>query len=182
MYHSTHLTAMNPTSLCTTSQTFFARSKTPSILKLIQVALALFSLVFAANAQDITAHRKVAQKLMDRMNAADYPGIEALFNAEMAKQLPLDKTKSFFEGVAQQVGKLQKLDEGQRLASAVIFPAHFERGVLDLQIALDSEGKIAGLFFKPHSGTTKSAPVRHQTELSSRFTHAGSCFGATPNS
>ncbi|HEY2713633.1 MAG TPA: DUF3887 domain-containing protein [Chthoniobacterales bacterium] len=149
------------------------------MLKLIQVALALFSVVLAANGQDIPAHRTVAQKLMDRINAGDYPGIEALFNAEMAKALPLAKTTSFFEGVMRQYGKLQKLDQGKRLAGTVVFPAHFERGLLDLQIALDPEGKIAGLFLKPHSGTTKSAPVKHQTELC-HFTEAGSCSGATP--
>jgi hypothetical protein len=140
------------------------------MVKLIQVALALLTVVFAANAQDITAHREVAQKLMDRINVADYPGIEALFNAEMAKELPLDKTKSVFEGVAQQYGKLQKLDQGQRLAGmAVVFPAHFAGGMLDLQLALDPEGKITGLFFKTHSGSTKPAPERHQTELSLPF-------------
>jgi serine/threonine protein kinase len=125
------------------------------------------------SAQDITLHRAVAQELMDRINAADYPGIEALFNAEMAKALPLAKTKLFFEDVRQQCGKLQALDQGERLVPAVVvFPAHFEHCVWDLQIALDLEGKIAGLFFKPHSGTTKSAPVEHQAELSSCFTGA----------
>jgi hypothetical protein len=138
------------------------------MLKFLQVGSLLLALASVGVAQDIEAHTKVARRLMELINASDYAGIEALFNTEMAKALPLAKTTAFFQGVNQQYGKLQKLDEPRPSAGAMIFPAHFERGILDLQIALDGAEKIAGLYLKPHVAS-KPAPKKHQTQLSLPF-------------
>jgi hypothetical protein len=46
----------------------------------------------------------------------------------------------------------------------MVFPAEFEKGTLDMQIALDGGGLIAGLLFKPHVATKQ--PQKHQTQLS----------------
>src|SRR5205823_118162 len=111
---------------------------------------------------------KVANQLVELINAGDYAGIQTKFNKEMDAALPLDKSRAFFTGLRQQMGKIQKLGEPQLVGGAVVFPAKFENGTLDMQIVLDSRGLIAGLLFKPHVAA-KPAPEKHQTQLSLPF-------------
>src|SRR5436190_7616340 len=88
----------------------------------------------------------------------------------MDAALPLDKSSECFKGLTQQMGKIQKFGKPQPDADgeAMVFPTEFEKGTLDMQIALDSRGLIAGLSFKPHVAT-KPAPEKHQTQLSLPF-------------
>ncbi len=121
-----------------------------------------------ALAQQVEQTTKIAERLKELINAADYPAIEALFNKEMSDALPLEKSRAFFEGLTQQFGKIKLLDAPKLVPPAVIFPTRFERGILDMQIVLDDHDKIAGLVFKPQV-TTTPAPERHRTELSLPF-------------
>jgi hypothetical protein len=66
------------------------------------------------------------------------------------------------------MGKFQKLGEPRAVGEAMVFVAEFEKGTLDMQIALDSHGLIAGLTFTPHVAT-KAAPEKHLTQLSLPF-------------
>jgi hypothetical protein len=93
---------------------------------------------------------KVANRLVELVNAADYFGVESLFNEEMSQALPLEKATEFLKGLSAQAGKIQKLDEPEPSSEGMVFPAHCERGVLDMTLALDDQGKVAGLLFKPH--------------------------------
>src|SRR5437773_1440236 len=109
-------------------------------------------------------YTKAANQLKELINAGDYAGIQTKFNKEMGAALPLDKSSEFFKGLTQQVGKIQKLGEPQPVGGAMVFPAKFENGTLDMQIALDRRGLIAGLLFQPHVAT-KPAPEKHETQL-----------------
>jgi hypothetical protein len=94
-------------------------------------------------------YTKVANRLVRLVNAADYSGVESLLNPEMSRALPLEKAVEFFKGLSAQVGKIQELDEPEPGSEGMVFPAHCERGVLDMMLALDEQNKIAGLLFKP---------------------------------
>src|SRR5690349_11264353 len=102
-------------------------------------------------AQGLDDYTKVANRLMELMNGMDYPAIENLFNKEMATALPLDKTTEIFKNLNSNLGKLEKLDPPRTPPPAVIFTAHFERGMLDLQLSLDEQEQIGGIYFKPHT-------------------------------
>jgi hypothetical protein len=95
-------------------------------------------------------YTKMAGQLMELINVGDYAGIQAKFNAEMDTASPPDKSSEFFKGLAQQMGKIQKLGRPQPVGEAMVFPAEFEKGALDMQLALDARGLIAGLGFTPH--------------------------------
>jgi murein DD-endopeptidase MepM/ murein hydrolase activator NlpD len=127
-------------------------------------AAALFS-TQAVSGQGTDRSAKVANQLVELINAGDYAGIQIKFNKEMDAALPLEKSSAFFNGLTQQMGKIQKLGEPQPVGGALVFPLKFEKGTLDMQIVLDSRGLIAGLSFKPHVAT-KPAPDKHQTQLS----------------
>jgi len=133
------------------------------------VVLTLTALFQSCFAQDTESYSKVANKLIELINAADYSGIENLFNKDMSEALPLDKSTEFFTGLTSHCGKLQKLDQPKRSVEETMFPVHCERGLLDMTLALDAQNKIAGLYFKPHVDTSKPAPKKHVTELSFPF-------------
>ena len=119
-------------------------------------------------AQNMDRYTRAANRLVELINAADYPGIEALFSKEMMAALPLEKSSAFFKDLKQQYGQIQKLDPARTPPPSVIFTAHFERGLLDLQLSLNPQEKIAGLYFKPHT-SGKPAPEKHRTVLSLPF-------------
>ena len=121
-----------------------------------------------ASGQETDRSTKVANQLVELINAADYAGIQAKFNNEMAAALPLEKSRAFFTGLTQQMGNIRKLGEPRPAGGALVFPAKFEKGTLDLQIVLDSRGLIAGLSFTPHAAA-KPALEKHQTQLSLPF-------------
>jgi hypothetical protein len=122
-----------------------------------------------ACAQDADSYTKVANRLVKVINDADYSGIESLFNKEMSSALPLGKATDFFTGLSAQAGKIEKLDEPKAGSQGVVFPANFERAVLDMTLVLDAENKIAGLLFRPHIASTDTPPKKHLTALSLPF-------------
>src|SRR5204862_6728695 len=98
-------------------------------------------------------YTKVANLLIELMNAGDYAGIQTNFNKEMNAALPPDKSREFFKQLAQQMGRIQKVGPPQAVGAARDFLAEFENGALDMQLALDNRGLIAGLLFKPRAAT-----------------------------
>jgi Protein of unknown function (DUF3887) len=127
-------------------------------------AAALFT-TGAASGQETNRYTKVADRLVELINAGDYAGIQINFNQEMDAALPLDKSSAFFNRLTQQVGKIQKLGTPQPAGEAMVFPAKFEKGTFDMQLALDGRGLIAGLRFKPHA-STKPEPEKLPAQLS----------------
>jgi hypothetical protein len=113
-------------------------------------------------------NKKMAHELVRLINAGNYAGIQKQFNTEMAAVLPQDKSSAFFNELTQQMGKIQKLGDPRPLDEALVYPVTFEKGTLDLQIALDSRGLIAGLTFTPQVAA-KTASEKHQTQLSLPF-------------
>src|SRR6185436_9753140 len=113
-------------------------------MKKLIPAVLIFALTISFQnifAQDTDSYTKVANHLVELINAGDYSGVENLFNKDMSKALPLEKATEFFTGLAGKVGKIQKLDEPKRKAGWTVFPAHCERGLLDMSLALDEESK-----------------------------------------
>jgi len=141
-----------------------------AFLPMVAIFAAVLFSTGAAQGQETNRYTKVANQLKELINAGDYAGIQAKFNKEMDAALPLEKSSEFFKGLTQQVGKLQKLGTPYSLGEAMVFPAKFEKGMLDMQIALDDGGLIAGLLFKPHAAT-KPKPEKRQAQLD-RYTKA----------
>ena len=135
----------------------------------------------AALGQGTDRYTKVANQLVDLINATDYAGIQANFNKEMDAALPLDKSSEFFKELTQQAGKIQKLGKPQPDGEAMVFLAQCEKGTLDMQIALDNSGLIAGLLFKPPAATKmKSAMAPRLIQLEPGFSTARSMRSGRP--
>ena len=102
---------------------------------------------------------KVVNRLVEALNKQDYPAIEQDFNQNMMEALPLQKSQPFFESMAKQYGKINKLDPAQFTGpDQAVYAAHYEKAVIDIKIALDNGDKISGLLFEPHADSNLPAP------------------------
>ncbi|MDQ6787381.1 MAG: peptidoglycan DD-metalloendopeptidase family protein [Acidobacteriota bacterium] len=131
--------------------------------------LALLSLpVFAQSNQGKV--QQTAEMFVAAYNAKDYARIEKEFNAEMSAAISSDKLKEFLDETRNQLGKIVKIETPNFLApTAAVFPAEFERGRMDLLVALDAEGKIAGLRIAPPPAPRQPNTLRNQTKLALPF-------------
>jgi murein DD-endopeptidase MepM/ murein hydrolase activator NlpD len=138
--------------------------------KMILVLLVLLSPASVLSAQETTARfEKVVNRMVKAINDANWPGVQADFGQVMLNALPLEKLTPFFQDLLAQYGKIENLEAARYTPpDQAVFPAHFERGILDIKVVLDGQNKITGLWFLPH---TSDIPVveRHQTELSLPF-------------
>jgi len=121
--------------------------------------------------QPTQAFEKVAQRLVQAINAQDYPAIRQDFSQVMLDALPLEKAKPFFTNLVDQFGKIEKLDAPRRMATGrAVFPAHCARRDLEITVVLDERGKIAGLSFLP---PTPAIPVPDRLVTSFRLPFEG---------
>jgi hypothetical protein len=110
-------------------------------------------------------YERVVQRLVDAINAQDYPGTRQDFAKVMLDALPLAKAEAVFKGLSTQYGKITTLGPARLTPpNQAVFPAYFEKGVLDVQVVLDDQDKIIGLWFRPHVGDTP-VPQKHTTVL-----------------
>ena len=149
----TTLASIESRSIPRLSLCFWKTSPLRTFLPLFAVFAAAVFPTEAAWGQGTDRYTQVANQLKELINAGNYTGIQTNFNKEMDAALPLDKSSAFFNGLTQQVGKIQKLGKPQSVGEAMVFPTEFEKDTLDMQIALDSRGQIAGLTFTPHTPT-----------------------------
>src|SRR5882724_13607998 len=119
---------------------FWNASPMRAFLPTFAVFAAVFFFTEAVSGQETDRYTKVANQLVELINAGDYAGIQTNFNKGMDAALPLNKSSAFFNRLTQQVGKIQKLGEPQPLGGAMVFPAKFDKGTFDMQITLDGRG------------------------------------------
>jgi hypothetical protein len=99
-------------------------------------------------------------------NAADSSAVERAFDAQMSAAVSEVKVKEVLAGLRAQLGKIQNLGTPQFESELAVYPVHFERGMLDMKIALDAEGKIGGLLLVSHANT--DIPVHENRKLNFR--------------
>jgi murein DD-endopeptidase MepM/ murein hydrolase activator NlpD len=77
---------------------------------------------------------------------------------------------AFLDQTRENFGQANKIGAGQFPQPGVgVFPVEFERGNLDLFIALDKEDKVAGLRLSPPAPAAKPNATRHKTALGLPF-------------
>jgi murein DD-endopeptidase MepM/ murein hydrolase activator NlpD len=87
----------------------------------------------------------------------------------MQKALPLDKTKEFLEELKNQAGKITKrtfVKYEQKYAS---YKTIFERALFAINISLDNDSKINGLFVKPFKENNLPKMERNSSKLQLPF-------------
>lgn len=120
-------------------------------MRRVLLALSL-ALAFTATAQHHDPAALAAQAL-DRLDAARYAEVEALFGPQMAAAVPADKLKAVWESLPAQVGKANGRGEAQVASQGettlVKIPLHYEKAELVATFAIDGAGKIIGFVIQP---------------------------------
>ena len=134
-----------------------------------RITLTLCVVLVAASSlgaqEPIDRFEKVANRMVEAINANDYEGIARDFGQVMLDAFPQEKLIPFFKGIESQLGKIRKLDPGRFTPPyTALFPAHYERGILDIKIVLDGQDKIIGLWLLPHTADVP-VPEKHETKL-----------------
>jgi hypothetical protein len=120
----------------------------------------------ASVAQESTERfKEVVQRLVQAINAQDYPAIRQDFNQAMLDDLTPDKSKQFFSSLVSQFGKIENLDVPRLTAlNRAVFSAHCARRDLDITVVLDEHNTIAELTFLP-----SKPPIPVPDRLATKF-------------
>ena len=96
-------------------------------------------------------NKVVTEKFVRNYNDDDYNGIFSMFADVMKEALPIDKTTEFLKGLKSQAGNISNREfvkyENGTYAS---YKTTFERAVFVLNISIDDNSDINGLFVKPY--------------------------------
>ena len=94
-----------------------------------------------------------AKRFVDQLEAGDFAGAVATFDATMTQAMPPDKLEGAWTSVLASAGAF-KQQIGVRTEKAqgydvVLVTCQFERGNLDAKVVYSDDGKITGLWFAP---------------------------------
>ena len=98
-----------------------------------------------------------ARTVTEAMAAHDWALAEGRFDAKLKSALPAGKLAEIWTSLEAQVGAFRAVERTtvseQAALHLVVLTCAFERAKLDVKIALDANGSMAGLFFAPASAT-----------------------------
>lgn len=111
-------------------------------------------------------YKRVSAKFEEYYNSNEYQKVFDLFSTEMKSFLPIEKTTDLVNGLKTQAGKIEKREftkyENGTYAS---YKTNFERALFSVNISLDKNGKINGLFVKPFKESNLPKLERNKTKL-----------------
>ncbi|QOW19013.1 alpha/beta fold hydrolase [Lysobacter ciconiae] len=116
----------------------------------------------SANAAPAAA-APTANGLLDQLDAGDFAGAEARFDAQMAAAVPAAKLKELWASLPAQVGASKGRGEA-RVSNVnglqmVAIPLHYEKAELLAQVAINDKGQISGFLVKPAPAPQAAAPA-----------------------
>jgi len=139
------------------------------ISKLILITLTLFTINVYGQTEN-PAHKIVADKFENNYNENDFKNIFDLFSVEMQTALPLDKTTDFLKGLKSQAGQITKRQFVKYVnGTYASYKTNFERALFAVNISVDNNSKINGLFIKPFTDENLPKMERNITKLQLPF-------------
>ncbi len=138
--------------------------------KIFLFIVLLFFGNFVYSQTEKSESKTIANNFEKNYNKSDYEAIFLLFSSEMKKALPADKTIKFLTGLKSQAGNIINREfvkyENGTYAS---YKTTFERAVFALNISIDKNSKINGLFVKPFKESSLPQLERNITNLKLPF-------------
>ncbi|MCF6288280.1 MAG: beta-lactamase family protein, partial [Proteobacteria bacterium] len=121
---------------------------------------------FVSAQTEKTANKTVTENFIENYNSNDYAAIFSMFEKAMQEALPINKTSEFLAGLKSQAGNITNREflkyENETYAS---YKATFERAIFVLNISIDNNSKINGLFIKPFVEESNSENVINNLSL-----------------
>lgn len=118
-----------------------------NIIAIIMVLSNAFS--YAQETSENERYRLISAEFVTYYNNDNYPAIFAMFDHNFKTQLPLEQTKSFFENLKFQQGNIKDREfKGIVRGSFASYKATFERDIMALNISIDDQNQINGLYIE----------------------------------
>ena len=133
--------------------------------KYLAIVLLTTFMNFAFGQTEKIATKSVADSFEMNYNADNFDAIFSSFSTEMQNTLPLDKLKEFLTGLKTQAGKITKRQFVKYEQTYTSYKTNFERALFAVNISVDNNSKINGLFVKPFKESNLSKLVRNTTKL-----------------
>ena len=131
------------------------------ILLVFSIWLMLSSFSFAQTEGE--NYKKISLDFESLYNEDRYEEIFMLFNEDTKKALPLENTKAILGSLKKQLGKIVKREFYEmKDVTYASYKTNFENAVLALDISLDKESKINGLFFKPFVEKKDTSSIKNE--------------------
>ncbi len=105
-------------------------------------------------------YKVVIDKFQTDYNAGKYEDIFNSFASVMKEALPLENTIQFLTALKSQVGNMESKEFFRhKMQTYASYKSKFEKAVLEVNISLDKENLINGLFFKPYDEPKETVPA-----------------------
>lgn len=120
----------------------------------MKIILTIFFIIFTYTSlqaqNDKPIYITISNIFERHYNNQQYDSIYALFAPEMKNALPLDKTNEFLTGLMSQAGKIKTREFTGFKNTYATFKTVFENMTLSLQISINDDGQINGMFVRPY--------------------------------
>lgn len=115
--------------------------------------LMILGVSLAAQTKNYTMSIEQFQK---SFNTGKYDEIFNSFSSEMKQSLPIAENKQFFSDLKNQAGNVKSIEfTGYQQSTYAVYKTQFEKEILMINISLDAQNKINGLFIKPYEDPKK---------------------------
>lgn len=131
---------------------------------LVTILLITFTNFLFGQTEKIS-NKTIADIFEMNYNADNFDAIFSSFSTEMQKALPLDKTKEFLVGLKAQAGKITKRQFVKYEQAYASYKTNFERALFAVNISVNDNSKINGLYVKPFKESNLPKLVRNTTKL-----------------
>ena len=123
--------------------------------RICAMALLVFSVCFPVVAQEAEpAPVTVAKQVLQKIGAGQFDTVEAQYDARLSAALAPGKLAAAWAGILEQAGSFDSVVSSSasksQMIDVVVLVCKFQKGLLDAQIAIGPEGKIAGIYFSAH--------------------------------
>jgi dienelactone hydrolase len=126
-------------------------------MKSCVLVLLLFLVVLPMAARQSDTESSVVgagKQVVQQIAAGQFGKVEAQYNAQMSAALPAGKLAMAWAGLLDQAGSFDSIIGARTsrvsIYDVVVVACKFERAMIDAEIAFGPDGKISGLFFRPH--------------------------------
>lgn len=132
------------------------------------IASLIMASTFGQTEKDV--YKTVSDKFESYYNNGNYDSIFAMFSDKMQKALPIDKTTGFLNGLKSEAGKITKRTFIKYVnGTYASYKTVFERALFFLNISINDDEKINGLFVKPYVDDSLPIIKRNTTKLKLPF-------------
>ena len=102
-------------------------------------------------------------------NAGSFDSVFYLFSVEMKNALPLEKTSAFFKGLHDQAGQITNRRFIKYVTTYASYKTKFERGLYSVNISVDKDSNINGIYVEPYTDKSLPKMERNLTQLKLPF-------------